>query len=170
MQFVFPAIWTKEILWEMHEILVIILESTERLLKSGRDSTLYDIKDNSLGFQPGDLIWLHNPQKRMAGRCSTLSPNWEGPLLSWWGPMLSFTGFDRDWRRKWRLFTWLMFQFETIRTKKRALLRKITQTSHRYDTYELVCTAMMDDTSSVTGAGRRSPKKSLEAEVAMDAL
>ncbi|KAJ3651597.1 hypothetical protein Zmor_017626 [Zophobas morio] len=33
----------------------------------------------------------------------------------------------------------------------------------------LVCAAMMDDSSSVTAAGRRLLKKSLEAEVAMGA-
>ena len=34
----------------------------------------------------------------------------------------------------------------------------------------LVCTAMMGDSSSVMAAGRRSLKKSLEAEVAMATL
>ena len=44
----------------------------------GRKKTRYDLRDNSVGFQAGDLVWLYNPRRRN-GRCSKLSSDREGP-------------------------------------------------------------------------------------------
>ena len=45
---------------------------------SDRMKTYYDLKDNSVEFQAGDLVWLYNPRRRK-GRCPKLLPDWEGP-------------------------------------------------------------------------------------------
>ncbi|KAJ3655230.1 hypothetical protein Zmor_014366 [Zophobas morio] len=45
---------------------------------TGRMKTRYDLRNNSVGFQAGDLVWLYNPRRRN-GRCPKLSSDWEGP-------------------------------------------------------------------------------------------
>ena len=45
---------------------------------TGRMKTRYDLRDNSVGFQAGDLVWLYNPRRRN-GCCQKLSSDWEGP-------------------------------------------------------------------------------------------
>ena len=47
---------------------------------SGRMKTRYDLRDNSVEFQTGDLEWLYNPQRRN-GRFPKLSPDWEGAYI-----------------------------------------------------------------------------------------
>ncbi|KAJ3649656.1 hypothetical protein Zmor_021383 [Zophobas morio] len=45
---------------------------------TGRMKTRYDFRDNLVGFQAGDLVWLYNPPRRN-GCCPKLSSDWEGP-------------------------------------------------------------------------------------------
>jgi hypothetical protein len=45
---------------------------------SGRMKDQYDIKAEKGGYQPGDLVWLYNPQRRR-GLSPKMQRNWEGP-------------------------------------------------------------------------------------------
>jgi hypothetical protein len=47
-------------------------------IASDRMKARYDLKANSSGFQPGDKVWLYNPQRKK-GRSPKLTPAWEGP-------------------------------------------------------------------------------------------
>ena len=44
----------------------------ENRVASGRMKTSYDLSENSIGFQAGDLVWLYNLRRRK-GRCPNLS-------------------------------------------------------------------------------------------------
>ena len=50
----------------------------ENRMVSGRMKTRYDLRDNSIKFQVGDLVWLYIPRRRK-GRCLNLSADWDGP-------------------------------------------------------------------------------------------
>ena len=63
----------KEKLPSVHEML-----RPKNGVASGRIRTCYDLRDNSVGFQAGDLVWLYNPRRRN-GCCQKLSSDWEGP-------------------------------------------------------------------------------------------
>ena len=45
---------------------------------TGRMKTRYNLWNNSVGFQAGDLVWLYNPRRRN-GCCPKLSSDWKGP-------------------------------------------------------------------------------------------
>ena len=47
-------------------------------VERGRMKTCYDLRGKSVGFQAGDLVWLHNPQRRN-GCCPKLLLDWESP-------------------------------------------------------------------------------------------
>ena len=65
----------KEKLLSIHEML-----RPKNGVASGRMKTCYDLRDNSVGFQAGDLVWLYNyNSRRWDGRRPKLSSDWEGP-------------------------------------------------------------------------------------------
>ena len=70
----------------------------ENRVASGRMKTSYDLSENSIGFQAGDLVWLYNPRRRK-GRCPNLSAYWEGAYTVMTMSTMSFTGFDKGRRQ-----------------------------------------------------------------------
>jgi hypothetical protein len=45
---------------------------------SDRMKARYDVRANNRGFEEGQLVWLHNPQRKK-GLSPKLQPGWEGP-------------------------------------------------------------------------------------------
>mgnify|MGYP005985345123 CR=1 FL=1 len=45
---------------------------------TGIMKTRHELRDNSVGFQTGDLVWLYNPRSRN-GCCPKLPSDWKGP-------------------------------------------------------------------------------------------
>ena len=66
----------------LKEKLLSVQETVRHKIRmaSDRMKTRYDLKDNSVGFQAGEFVWLYNPRRRKA-RCPKLSPDWEGPYV-----------------------------------------------------------------------------------------
>ncbi|KAJ3658026.1 hypothetical protein Zmor_009793 [Zophobas morio] len=52
-------------------------ERPKNRVASGGMKTCYDLRDNAVGFQARDLVWLYNHRRRN-GCCPKLSSNWEG--------------------------------------------------------------------------------------------
>ena len=65
---------------DLKEKLLSVHETVRHKMRvaSDRMKTRYDLKDNSVAFQAGDLVQLYNPRRRK-GRCPNLSPDWDGP-------------------------------------------------------------------------------------------
>lgn len=63
----------RETLLNVHELVRDNIKMASEKMKNR-----YDLRTNSQGFKEGDLVWLHNPQRKK-GRSPKLHPAWEGP-------------------------------------------------------------------------------------------
>jgi hypothetical protein len=59
---------------EIHEIVRTNIQETSDKMKER-----YDIRADHGGYQPGDLVWLYNPQRRQ-GYSPKLQTSWDGPF------------------------------------------------------------------------------------------